>query len=141
MDNALKEGSPTPASLIKHLPFNLDAARDGVTIAMANGQPAEFIAFCERAVFPLVVLTGPNNVINVYRADGTTDDGYEYNLVMVVPVETRYVNLYAVSDHAQHGIAEHYATEAEALKEASDWVAKGGKPMLAIAVPVEVRAQ
>ncbi|CAE6899478.1 hypothetical protein [Paraburkholderia domus] len=126
----------------KYLPFNLDAARDGAPIAMANGQTAEFVAFCERAIFPLVVLTGPNNVIDAsFRADGTSAGSDDFNLVMVVSVENRYVNLFSVSDGAVHGVAEHYATEAQAIKEASDWVDKGGTPMLAIAVPVEVRVK
>jgi hypothetical protein len=141
MDNATQAGSPKPASLIKHLPFNLDAARDDAPIAMANGQTAEFVAFCERAIFPLVVLVGPNNMITTYRADGTSSDGDEYTLVMVVSVETRYVNLFADGKGAVRGSGEHYATEDEALTQSRLWLESGGTPMPAIAVPVEVRAQ
>lgn len=141
MDNDPKSDSPALASRVKHLPFNLDAACNGAPIAMKNGRPAEFVAFCQRAIFPLVVLAAPNNEIYVYRADGTSPDGDGYTLVMVVPVDTRYANLFAVSDGAAHGAAEHYSTDVEATKEAADWVAKGGKPLIAIAVPIEVRVQ
>jgi hypothetical protein len=141
MKNATEAAAVVPTNLVKYLPFNLESARDGASIAMTNGHPAEFIAFCERAIFPLVVLTGPNSEICVYRADGTTPDGDEYTLVMVVPVETRYVNLFADSKGAVRGSAEHYASEDEALTQSRRWIESGGTPMLAVAVPVEVRAQ
>lgn len=131
----------SPEGPVKYLPFDLDTARADAPIAMVNGQTAEFVAFCERAVFPLVVLVGPNNVIAVYRADGTSPDGEEYTLVMVVPVETRFVNLFADSKGAVRGSGEHYATKDEALTQSRLWLACGGTPMLAVAVPIEVRAQ
>ena len=124
----------------KVLPFNLDAARAGAELRMKNGCSAEFVAFCEKAIFPLVVLTGPNNVIATYRADGTTTDD-EGTLVIVVPFETRYVNLFADGKGAIRGSGEHYATEDEALAQSNRWIETGGTPMLAVAVPIEVRLQ
>jgi hypothetical protein len=141
MENSTDVGSAALIGPNQILPFNLDAARDGAAIAMANGQPAEFIAFCERAVFPLVILAGPNNEIEVYRADGTTPHGDEYALVMVVPVETRYVNLFADGKGAERGSGEHFASADEATMESRHWLEFGGAPMLAIAVPVEVPAR
>lgn len=139
MENDTKMG--LPAGPVKYLPFDLDAARADAPIAMVNGQTAEFIAFCERAIFPLVVLVGPNNVIATYRKDGTSSDGEEYTLVMVVPVETRFVNLFADSKGAVRGSGEHFATADEAETQARHWAERGGTPMLAVAVPIEVRAQ
>ena len=141
MDNVFTEGCATiakPITQVSRRDFDLDAARTGTPIAMKNGRPAEFIAYCERAIFPLVILTDPNSVIHVYRADGTSPDGDEYDLEMVVPTVTRYVNLFAVSDAAQHGESEHYATEDRARQEAREWISKGGTPMIAVAVPIEV---
>jgi hypothetical protein len=141
MDNVFKEGCAAfakPMSQIKTLAFDLEAARAGATIAMKNGRPAEFIAFCEKAIFPLVVLTSPNNVIMSYRADGTCTEGDEYDLLMVVPVETRYVNLFADGTSDVRGSADHYATDEEATAQARRWVESGGTPMLAISVPIEV---
>jgi hypothetical protein len=141
MDNVFKQGCAAfakPITTVKRLDFDLDAARAGVAIEMKSGRPAEFIAFCERAIFPLVVLTGPNNEIHVYRADGTTPDGDEYALVMVVPAVTRYVNLFADGNHGVRGTGDHYPTAEEAETEARNWTACGGTPMLAVAVPVEV---
>ena len=141
MDNVFREGAAAiakPISQIKTLAFDLEAAAAGAEIAMKNGRSAEFIAFCERAIFPLVVLTSPNNVISTYRADGTSDDGDEYDLLMVVPVETRYVNLFADGKTSVRGSGEHYATAEEATAQARHWIEAGGTPMLAIAVPIEV---
>jgi hypothetical protein len=144
MDNEFKEGVASFAKFVhqvKTLTFDLDAARAGATIAMKNGRTAEFIAFCEKAIFPLVVLTGPNNEIQVYRADGTTPDGDEYHLVMLQPVETRYVNLFADGRAEVRGSGEHFATEEEAKTHARDWIESGGTPMLAVAAPIEVAAR
>lgn len=139
MDNAVSGATCAPARVIRNLPFDLQAAQNNAPIALANGRTAEFIAFCERAIFPLVVLVGPNNTIATYRADGTTPDGDEYAIVMVVPVETRYVNLFADGKGAIRGSGEHYATADEAVAQSVRWIESGGTPMLAIAAPIEVR--
>lgn len=144
MDNVFREGAAAiakPISQIKTLAFDLEAACAGATIEMRNGRPAEFIAFCEKALLPLVVLTSPNSIINTYRADGTSPDGDEYDLLMVVPVETRYVNLFADGNASVRGSGEHYTTDEEARDQARRWVESGGTPMLAISVPVEVPAR
>ncbi|MDQ7981933.1 hypothetical protein QYH69_32435 [Paraburkholderia sp. SARCC-3016] len=146
MDNEFKEGAAAfakPVHHVKTIAFDLQAAMAGATIAQKNGRPAEFLAFCEKAIFPLVILTAPNNVIHTYRADGTSvsDDHDEYDLVMVVPVETRYVNLFADGNASVRGSGEHFATSVEAEEQARHWIESGGTPLLAIAAPVEVPAR
>lgn len=141
MDNVFKEGCGAfakPINQVKRLDFDLAAARAGSAIEMKNGKRAEFVTFCEKAIFPLVVLRSPNNVVHTYRADGTTPDGDEFTLTMVVPVEIRYVNLFADGNHGVRGTGDHYPTADEAETEARNWIACGGTPMLAVAVPVEV---
>lgn len=141
MDNVFIDGCAAlakPINQVRRLDFDLEVARAGATITMKNDRPAEFIAFCEKAVFPLVVLTAPNNEIHLYRADGTSPDGEEYNLVMVVPVATRFVNLFADGNASIRGSGEHYATADEAEGQARHWIESGGTPMLAVAIPVEV---
>jgi hypothetical protein len=141
MENTFQEGAAAfakPGHQIKTLKFDLEAVKAGAAIAMKNGQPAEFVAFCEKAKFPLVILAGLNNEIFVYRADGTCTAGDIYDLLIVVPVETRYVNLFADGHASVRGSGEHYTTADEAEAQARHWVESGGTPMLAIAAPIEV---
>lgn len=94
-------------------PFDLEAAMRGAPIQFKNGGPCKFIAFCEDAKYPVIVL-GPYKNVLAFPKKGTFSNNTSWELVMAPKLIKYWYNVYLHKKTKYPYLSSAYSSEQEA---------------------------